>query len=42
MNCPRDNTELELVDERRDWETYRCVNCGLKITLEEGGEDGKD
>jgi len=38
MRCPRDNAELELVDERMDWQTFRCTECGMKIKCEEGEE----
>ena len=39
MKCPRDNTELELIDERMSWEKYRCPECKMKVTLTEEEED---
>jgi hypothetical protein len=39
MRCPRDNAELELVDERMDWQNFRCTECGMKIKCEEGEDD---
>jgi len=39
MKCPRDNAELELVDERMDWQHFRCPECRMKITCEED-DDG--
>jgi peptide subunit release factor 1 (eRF1) len=35
IRCPRDNVELELVDERMDWQHFKCPDCGMKVTCED-------
>lgn len=35
MNCPRDNTELKMIDETMTKQVFVCPECSMKITCEE-------
>jgi len=35
MRCPRDDTELKMIDETATKQVFVCPECEMKITCEE-------